>query len=208
MSISKEVKRVFTTVVEMTDAFCDKYLNEDYKQLCGEMVIEICQAGSLLTKGRPASWASGIVHAVGWVNFLQDPSLSPHMTSAQVAEAFGVSQGTMTAKSRIIRNELDLVQLDPDWCTPAMLKDNPLVWMLEINGLIMDIRTAPREAQEEAYRLGLIPFIPAHEQEPQPESETGAKIVKFPSRQIETSRPKSAREPTDEGRSLLEGLER
>jgi hypothetical protein len=32
--------------------------------------------------------------------------------------------------------------------------------MLSVNGVIMDIRDAPRGAQEEALRRGLIPYIP------------------------------------------------
>lgn len=206
MSVPKEFQQVFAAVVELTDAFCEKYLNEDYKQLCEEMVIELCEAGLPINNGKPAGWASGIVHAVGWVNFLQDPKLSPHMTSAQVAEGFGVSQGTMMAKSRVIRDELDLMPLDPDWCIPAMLKDNPLVWMLEVNGFIMDIRIAPREVQEEAYRLGLIPFIPADEQEPELESDTEAKVIKFPVGQNETSRPESPQNPKEDGPGLFEEL--
>ncbi|MCK4283231.1 MAG: plasmid pRiA4b ORF-3 family protein, partial [Candidatus Brocadiae bacterium] len=67
----------------------------------------------------------------------------------------------MMAKSRIIRDELDLMQLDPDWCLPALLKDNPLVWMLEVNGFLIDIRMVPREAQVVAYEKGLIPYVPA-----------------------------------------------
>ena len=42
-----------------------------------------------------------------------------------------------------------------------MMDDNPLIWMLEVNGLLMDIRDAPREAQEIAYEKGMIPYIPA-----------------------------------------------
>jgi hypothetical protein len=207
MNIPEEFKDAFTAIVELTDAFCETHLNEDYRQLCREMTTILCQAGSPINRGRPASWASGIVHALGWVNFLQDPTLLPYMTSAQVAEGFGVSQGTMMAKSRVIRDELDLIQLDPDWCTPAMLKDNPLVWMLEVNGFVTDIRTAPRLVQDEAYRMGLIPFIPAHEQKPERESGTGTKIIKFPSGQNETSRPKSPHKPKDDVAGLFEESE-
>ena len=207
MNIPKEFQQVFTVITELTDAFCEMHLDEDYRQLCREMVAVLCQAGSPVEKGRPASWASGIVHTLGWVNFLQDSGQPPYMTSAQVAEGFGVSQGTMAAKSKIIRDELDLIQLDPDWCTPAMLKDNPLVWMLEVNGFIMDIRTAPREVQEQAYQQGLIPFMPVDEQQPQLEAGTGAKIIKFPAGQHETSGPKSSRKPKDDGPSLFEALE-
>ena len=207
MDIPEEFQQVFTEIVELTDVFCQKYLNEDYRELCEDMAIALRLADLPIKKGRPASWASGIVHAVGWVNCLQDPGLSLHMTSAQVAERFGVSQGTMMAKSKIIRDELDLIRLDPDWCTPAMLQDNPLVWMLEVNGFVMDARYAPRQIQEEAYRLGLIPFIPADKEEPQPKSDTEAKVIKFPPGQKETTRQKSVRKTTDDGPYLFEGLE-
>ncbi|MHC4173354.1 MAG: DUF6398 domain-containing protein [Planctomycetota bacterium] len=207
MRVPKKNRQLFEQIVELIDAFCQKSLDEDYRRLCEDMAVELCISGFSLDKGKPASWASAIVHAVGWVNFLQDPGLSPHMTSAQVAEGFGVSQGTMTAKSKIIRDELELIQLDPDWCTPAMLKDNPLVWMLEVNGIVMDIRSAPRGAQEEAYRLGLIPFIPADEEEPQLESDTEAKVIQFPSGLKETTGQKSVRKSTDDGPGLFGGLE-
>jgi hypothetical protein len=159
MNIPEEFEEVLTKIVELTDTFCETHLNEDYRQLCREMAIAMYLAELPIKKGRPAGWASGIVHAVGWVNFLHDPNQSPYMTPAQLAEGFGVSKGTMMTKSKIIRDELDLIQLDPDWCTPAMLEDNPLVWMLEVNGFVMDVRTAPRQVQEEAYRLGLIPLL-------------------------------------------------
>ena len=41
------------------------------------------------------------------------------------------------------------------------MDDNSMVWMLEVNGFIVDIRNAPRELQEVAFQKGLIPYIPA-----------------------------------------------
>ncbi len=49
---------------------------------------------------------------------------------------------------------------DPEWSTTGMLDQNPLVWMLEVNGLMVDRRHASKEAQEAAFRQGLIPSIP------------------------------------------------
>jgi hypothetical protein len=43
----------------------------------------------------------------------------------------------------------------------APLAIGPLVWILKVNGLLIDIRTCPREAQVVAYEQGLIPYIPA-----------------------------------------------
>jgi hypothetical protein len=39
--------------------------------------------------------------------------------------------------------------------------ENPLVWMIPVNGIIVDMRTMTRDLQEHAYALVLIPFVPA-----------------------------------------------
>lgn len=197
----------FDKILELTSGFCEKHLNEEYRELCEDLTWAVYEEGLPLEKGRPASWASGIIHAIGWVNFLSDPSHKPYMTTTELAAGFGVSVGTMMTKSRIIRDGLDLIQLDPEWCLSALLADNPLVWMIKVNGFVMDARYAPREIQEEAYRLGLIPYIPADQQEAEPESDTEPKVIKFPPGQNEASKPKSINQPNDDGSTLFEGLE-
>ena len=191
MHVPKKNRQLFEQIVELIDAFCDAHLNENYKELCEHMAGEICRKHLPLSSSGPAVWAGGIVHAVGWVNFLHDPKQTPHMTSAQLAEGFGVSKGTMAAKSKIIRDKFDLMQLDPDWCLPELLIDNPLVWMFDVDGLIMDIRTASRDVQQEAYEMGLIPFIPADKQEPESESGPEINIIEFPSSKSRISKPKN-----------------
>ena len=156
----------FTDLVGLTDAFCDAHLNAEYKGLCREMVVAVCQKGSPVLKGKAEGWAAGIVYALGRVNFLDDPSQTPHMKSKDIAEGFGVSVATMQAKAKVIREGLDLVPFHPDWSLPSKMDDNPLVWMFEVNGFLMDIRMAPREAQVAAYERGLIPWIPADRPKP------------------------------------------
>jgi hypothetical protein len=51
--------------------------------------------------------------------------------------------------------------MDPEWTLPSRIDDNPMVWMISVNGLILDARYVPREIQEAAYRKGLIPYIPS-----------------------------------------------
>lgn len=165
--VPKDFRPLFTTIVGLTDDFCAEHLNDEYQQLCREITAKLCRKGTPLTSGRPRSWASGIVHALGWANFLSDPSQDPHMSVSDVAKGFGVSQGTMTAKSKTIRDRLRIVPFDPVWCLPSGLEDNPLVWMVETtSGFIIDIRHAPRQLKEEACRRGLIPFIPRDPADP------------------------------------------
>lgn len=151
----------FIELAELTDTFCDAHLDAEYKQFCREMAADICQNESSVLRGKPTGWAAGIVYALGQVNFLTDPSQTPHMASVEIAKGFGVSQATMMNRAKVIRRELDLMPLHPDWCLPSKQADNPLIWMLEINGFLMDIRSAPREAQVAAYEQGLIPYVPA-----------------------------------------------
>jgi len=74
---------------------------------------------------------------------------------------------------------------------------------------LIDIRDTPRQFQEDAYRQGLIPFIPADRQESEAEPATGTKIIEFPSdKQNETSRPKTPQKLKDDGPYLFEELEK
>jgi hypothetical protein len=48
----------------------------------------------------------------------------------------------MQAKSKQIRDLMGMYPMDPDWSTTSMVDKNPLIWMLEVNGLIIDVRHA------------------------------------------------------------------
>jgi hypothetical protein len=64
-----------------------------------------------------------------------------------------------------VRDVLDMGQLSPEWTVASNLDKNPLVWMLEVNGLIVDVRHMPLEVQEIALAQGLIPYIPGQKDE-------------------------------------------
>lgn len=64
-------------------------------------------------------------------------------------------------KSRQIGEAFRMGPMSPEWTLPGRLADNPLVWMLQVNGLMIDIHQAPADLQRLAYEKGLIPFIPA-----------------------------------------------
>jgi hypothetical protein len=53
--------------------------------------------------------------------------------------------------------------LSPEWTLPSRSADNPMVWLMEVDGLIMDIRNAPVELQRAAFEQGLIPFVPGEQ---------------------------------------------
>jgi len=152
---------VYDVIVALTDGFCRNHLDTEYSVLCRKLAGVLARKRpSPLTRGKPESWASGIVRVIGWVNFLGDPSQPHHMKMTDIDKGFGISEATGSAKSMAIRNLLKIHPLDPEWTLPSRMGDNPLVWMLEVNGLLVDIRRSPREVQEVAFRNGLIPYIP------------------------------------------------
>ena len=155
------MRQRYEAVTGITDEFCRQHLNDEYAELSRKMTAALSRKRpSPLESGRARSWAAGIVYALGRVNFLSDDSIEPHMTMSELFQKIGVSQGNASSKSREIWNRLGLMQLHPDWCLPSMLEENPLAWIVEVNGLPVDVRAMPREVQEEAYRLGLIPYLP------------------------------------------------
>jgi hypothetical protein len=160
--IPRATAEKFTAITALTDAFCAKHLNDEYRVLIHRLVASLARKRpSPLLKGQEKVWAAAAVHAVGRVNFLADPSQVPHCKPKLLYEFFGIAESTGQNKSREIREALRMGPMSPEWTLPSRLADNPLVWMLEFNGLMIDIRRAPVELQRLAYEEGLIPFIPA-----------------------------------------------
>lgn len=160
-SASGEAKAVAEALIQLTDAFCLEFLNEEYAELCRKLATSLARKRpSPLLRGRLETWASGIVRTIGWVNFLHDPSQTPHLKLLSIDEAFGIAESTGAAKLKTIRTMFRIRQFDPKWTLPSKMDENPLMWMLEVNGFLMDIRSAPRELQEVAFQKGLIPYIP------------------------------------------------
>lgn len=162
--VPKRMKATFEAVVALTDAFSEEHLTHEYGQLAREATAALSRKRpSPLSRGRPISWACGVMHALGAVNFLFDPAQTPHMSVGYLCENFGVSASTGASKSRAVREALDMVLMDPRWSLPSRLDANPMAWMIMVNGLVVDARMMPREVQEVAFEKGLIPYIPDHE---------------------------------------------
>ena len=150
----------YDEIVALTDGFCRQHLNEEYAELCRRMAATLCRKRpSPVTTGKVNTWACGIVYALGRINFLFDKSQTPHMRADELCQHFGLSPKTGSAKSTAIMDLLKSGQMDPKWTLSSLLDQNPLVWMIQVNGLIVDVRRAPREIQEAAFRRRLIPYL-------------------------------------------------
>lgn len=160
--IPSSTQNQFIEISAIIEKLCNQHLNDEYFELAQELTAKLARKRpSPLQAGRSASWAAGIVHAIGMVNFLFDKSQNPHLSSKDLSEWFGLSQNTIGGKSKSIRDLFKIRQMDPKWTLPSRLDSNPFVWMLSVNGFIIDAREAPYEIQQQAYQAGIIPYIPA-----------------------------------------------
>jgi len=152
---------VLEEITSVTDDMCEEHLTEEYAEVVRSMTAALCRKRpSPLLQGNLNVWACAIVHTVGGVNFLFDHAQTPHFTATDLADLFEVSKSTVAAKVNTIRRLLRVYTFDPRWTLPSRRADNPLTWMVEINGFIVDVRTLPFEAQESAVRQGAIPYLP------------------------------------------------
>jgi len=200
ISLPEARQDLFVQIVRLTDAFCAEYLDEEYAEICQFMTADLCELKpSPLDKGRVPTWVAGIVFTVGSINFLNDPEFDPYLSTAELAQILQVSEGTLYNKRKQIEKALGVMPFDPNYTVSSMMDVNPLVWMVEMNGFLMDIRDAPREMQIEAYEQGLIPYLPlalqegSVEDEPEtspPEELDDVTIIKFPG-STETLKPDS-----------------
>ena len=70
----------YDEIVALTDPFCQRHLNEEYRDLCRRMAATLCRKRpSPVATGKTRTWACGIVYSVGRVNFLFDQSQTPHL---------------------------------------------------------------------------------------------------------------------------------
>jgi hypothetical protein len=163
--IPKAMADKFAAIAALIDAFCAQHLNAEYRHTIHHAVGALARKRpSPLSRGKENVWAAAAVHAVGWVNFLDDPSQTPHCKSKVIYEFFGIGVSTGQNKSKEIRDLLKMGPMSPEWTLPSRLADNPMVWILQVNGLAADIRHAPIELQRLAFAKGLIPFVPADQE--------------------------------------------
>ena len=159
--VPKAMQETFDRITAITDNFAAQHLNAEYAALIRQATAALCRKRpSPLKSGRDRSWACGISHAIGMANFLFDSSQDPHISASDLYAWFGVSSSTGQSKSKQVRDTLDIGQLDPEWCLPSHLSDNPLAWLISVNGMILDARSAPPEVQAQLAAAGLIPYVP------------------------------------------------
>lgn len=162
LKIPKGLQSVAEEIVGLTDSVCLSVIDEEYADLARRAVAKLARKRpSPLLAGRRATWAAGVVYALGQANFLSDPASEPCVTIDQLSAAFGVAKSTMSSKARQVRDLLRISHFSPEFQRADVVAKNPLAWIIEVNGLAVDARHVPLDIQVEAFQRGLIPYIPA-----------------------------------------------
>ena len=160
-AVPKKVQPRYDEITSMTDVFCRECLDDEYLQLCRKLAAKLSRKRpSPLEAGRARTWAAAIVYTIGRVNFLFDKSQTPHMRADELCQGFGLGKSTVGSKSSQIMDLLHVGAMDPEWTRASKMDENPMAWMISVNGLIVDVRNMPLGIQVEAYRRGLIPYVP------------------------------------------------
>ena len=177
MTIPAQMQPVYEEIAGMIDEYCEKYLNEEYRALCLRLLEKLCRKRpSPLLKGRRNTWAAGIVYAIATNNFIFDKSMPIHLTADELSRPFGIAPSTAGNKAAEIRKLIRMSPWDTEWLLQELIEDNPAIWMLSVDGFIVDARDLPLEFQQEAARRGLIPYVPAPRQKQEKPEQSSEKV--------------------------------
>lgn len=166
-SVPKGWEDFYRHMTEMTDSFCRQHLNEEYAGLARSAIAALCRKRpSPLQSGKPETWACAVLYALGQVNYLYDKSNTPNMSMQDLCARFGIAASTGGNKAKQVRDALRIRPWDHRWTLPSVIEKTEMIWMVEVDGLINDVRNLPLTVQEEAFRKGIIPYVPAYHTKP------------------------------------------
>ncbi|MFH1982402.1 MAG: DUF6398 domain-containing protein [Pseudomonadota bacterium] len=118
-NLAVQIERVKNQI----SVFGGKRLHEIYTAYCLRLCDTIAGTEGLnLHRGRPEIWSAAIVHAIAQLNFLLDPETPNHLTVGELASWFGVKKQTMSNKSSLIRDTVELFHDDARFCAPHVTR--------------------------------------------------------------------------------------
>ncbi|MDB5360449.1 MAG: hypothetical protein JWO51_1746 [Rhodospirillales bacterium] len=134
-SVPKAMAAHYQAVIAVTDAFCRQHLNEEYAALARRAVAALCRKRpSPIVSGHAATWACGVLYALGQANLLTDKSSRPSMSMQALCAGFGIGVSTGGNKAKVVRDALGIKRWDHRWLLPSRLDSMPMVWMVDWSG--------------------------------------------------------------------------
>jgi hypothetical protein len=145
----QDIRLLEAKLIDMTSAFCDQNLDDDYSNLCKKVITKLGRKRDKpFMKGQPEIWAAAVVHALGSINFLFDKSFDPYMTADQISEYFGTKNATVSGKASKIKEMLGMRHFSPEYSTQRMVESNPFNKMVMVDGFIVPLDSLPEDLQQ------------------------------------------------------------
>ena len=147
--IPDSVHSKFASITSKTDAFCQRYLHDEYRQLVRTAVAALCRKRpSPLPRGSEDFWAAGVIHAIGTANFVFDKSQTPHCNAPDIYSFFGVASSTGQGKSKQIRQWLKIHPFSSQWGLPSQRGDFRVATIHTFGGTILGSSRGAQDAGE------------------------------------------------------------
>jgi len=125
-------------LIEMTEKFCEKYLDEDYKNLCNKLISKMSRKRVVpFMSGKIEIWAAAVIYALGSINFLFDKSFKPYASADDICDYFGTNKSTTSQKAKIIRDMFNMGYFDKEFSTSRMQENDPFSKLRMVNGFIV-----------------------------------------------------------------------
>jgi hypothetical protein len=141
------VKKYTETLIQMTNDFCDQYLDEEYKALCEKMIRKMSRKRTVpFLSGKIEIWAAGVVYAIGRINFLFDKSVQPYISHTDLCDYFGTLKSTTSQRAKVISDMFKLSYYNSEFSTARMRESNPFAAFL--NGMPVPFSVLSPELQE------------------------------------------------------------
>lgn len=162
--VPKAMEPIFQAVTAITGEFCRVHLDGHYADLaCKAAAMLARKSPSPLMSGKAKSWAGGILYALAKVNHLGGGEGQPFSSLGEMCDRLGMGRSTGVAKGGEVIAALKIRPLDSKWLHPEVLANDPQAWLIDAGGMIVDARQLPLDLQQQAFRLGLIPFVPSED---------------------------------------------
>ena len=133
--VPNTMKDRYKEIIDFTDKYSSDFLNDEYAHSIRLVTAALCRKkSSPLIKGKTHVWACAVIHAVGMVNFLFDKNNQPFVRALELYEHFDVSSSNGSAKSKQIRDLLDMYPLCDKWVLPSLrsLQVNPIWFSFDV----------------------------------------------------------------------------
>ncbi len=136
-------------LIRLTSDFCDKYLDDDHKELTQKMVTNLCKKeGVDLQQEDLKNLAAAIIHALGSIDYLFDNSFEPYISEKELIDYFNAHQSHIHDKSGEIKKLLRLDLFNNLSSLKRFQNNEHLHNLLLIDGFFLNLETFPPDLRE------------------------------------------------------------